>query len=115
MGESSCPISPSVWSSYAPATRPARGRRRSIHAPCTSRGKTGIDWQDGRWKLSEAPDGVRYAITACDRARYVCPVCPGQHNSPRWARRIRVEQTCGVREQTGCDTIAPARRSQTGA
>jgi arsenate reductase (thioredoxin) len=46
----------------------------------------GIDWSAARSKsvtefLDERWD---YVITVCDRARQVCPVFPGEHNSLHW-------------------------------
>ena len=46
----------------------------------------GIDWSGGQSKsvtefLDEPWD---YVITVCDRARQVCPVFPGEHNSLHW-------------------------------
>ena len=46
----------------------------------------GIDWSNAQAKsvtefLDEPWD---YVITVCDRARQVCPVFPGEHNSLHW-------------------------------
>jgi arsenate reductase len=46
----------------------------------------GIDWSTARSKsVSEFLDQeFDYVITVCDRARQVCPVFPGDHNSLHW-------------------------------
>ena len=46
----------------------------------------GIDWSNARSKsVSEFLDHpFDYVITVCDRARQVCPVFPGDHNSLHW-------------------------------
>ena len=46
----------------------------------------GIDWSAARSKsVSEFLDQpFDYVITVCDRARQVCPVFPGEHNSLHW-------------------------------
>ncbi len=48
--------------------------------------EAGIDWSSARAKsvtefLGQPFD---YVITVCDRARQVCPVFPGEHNSLHW-------------------------------
>ncbi len=46
----------------------------------------GIDWSTARSKsVTEFLDQrFDYVITVCDRARQVCPVFPGEHNSLHW-------------------------------
>lgn len=46
----------------------------------------GIDWSGARSKsVTEFLDApFDYVITVCDRARQVCPVFPGEHNSLHW-------------------------------
>ncbi len=48
--------------------------------------EVGVDWSGARSKsvtefLGEPFD---YVVTVCDRARQVCPVFPGQHNTLHW-------------------------------
>jgi arsenate reductase len=56
--------------------------------PCTVRAlaEVGIDWSSARSKsTSEFQDrSFDYVITVCDRARQVCPVFPGVHESLHW-------------------------------
>ncbi len=46
----------------------------------------GIDWSGARSKSVTEYLGqpFDYVITVCDRARQVCPVFPGQHNTLHW-------------------------------
>lgn len=48
--------------------------------------ETGIDWSGARSKsVTEFVDQHwDYVITVCDRARQVCPVFPGRHDSLHW-------------------------------
>ncbi len=46
----------------------------------------GIDWSDARSKSVSEYLGrpFDYVVTVCDRARQVCPVFPGPHNTLHW-------------------------------
>jgi arsenate reductase len=46
----------------------------------------GIDWSNAQAKSVTAflDEPWDYVITVCDRARQVCPVFPGEHNSLHW-------------------------------
>jgi arsenate reductase len=48
--------------------------------------ESGIDWSGARSKLVSEFLGqpFDYVITVCDRARQVCPVFPGDHDSLHW-------------------------------
>ncbi|MGC8634908.1 MAG: MerR family transcriptional regulator [Candidatus Limnocylindrales bacterium] len=83
---------------------------RGVH-PFTVRvlAETGIDWSAARSKsvnefLEERFD---YVITVCDRARQVCPVFPGDHNSLHWG----LEDPAAV-EGTDAERLAAFRQTQ---
>ncbi len=91
--------------------------------------EAGIDWSGARSKsvtefLGQPFD---YVITVCDRARQVCPVFPGEHNSLHWgledpaavegsdAERLAAfrstEQELGVRIRPFVELARRARRT----
>jgi arsenate reductase len=49
-------------------------------------GEIGLDWSGARSKSVTQLVGqpFDYVITVCDRARQICPVFPGDHNSLHW-------------------------------
>lgn len=70
---------------------------------------SGIDWSNARSKsVTEFLDQpFDYVITVCDRARQVCPVFPGEHNSLHWG----LEDPAEVRGSDE-EKLAAFRRTQ---
>ena len=70
----------------------------------------GIDWSAARAKSVTEFIGqpFDYVITVCDRARQVCPVFPGQHNSLHWGLDDPAEV-----EGNDAHRLAAFRRTQT--
>ena len=70
----------------------------------------GVDIRHNRSKPVEEFYGgsFDYVITVCDRARQVCPVFPGEHNSLHWGLDDPAEV-----EGTDEEKLAAFRRAQT--
>ena len=70
----------------------------------------GLDWSAARAKSVTEFVGqpFDYVITVCDRARQVCPVFPGQHNSLHWGLDDPAEV-----EGSDAQKLAAFRRTQT--
>jgi arsenate reductase len=70
----------------------------------------GIDWSAARAKSVTEFIGqpFDYVITVCDRARQVCPVFPGQHNSLHWGLDDPAEV-----QGSDAQKVAAFRRTQT--
>jgi arsenate reductase len=83
---------------------------RGVH-PFTIRvlAETGIDWSAARSKsVNEFLDQpFDYVITVCNRARQVCPVFPGDHNSLHWG----LEDPAAA-EGTDAQRLAAFRQTQ---
>jgi arsenate reductase len=72
----------SDFEGFSAGTEPAPIRAETVAVL----GEIGIDWSKARSKSVAAFVGQSfdYVITVCDRARQLCPVFPGEHNTLHW-------------------------------
>jgi arsenate reductase len=77
-----CEFGGSDFESYSAGTEPTPIRPETVKVL----GEIGIDWSRARSKSVATFVGrsFDYVITVCDRARQLCPVFPGEHNTLHW-------------------------------